>query len=142
MVHTGNLWEQMDGMLFIRSSRWYNEQGPIIDLTNKFLDEKRPSEADSIRQEGAGYIAVKQTFLMLDIVRQAVENVGAENFNTQALFDAANSWSYSLYGIEDFNSFTETKRFSQNYYAVYEARAAEKDIFRLHDEWLPQVTEP
>ena len=142
MVHTGNLWEQIDGMLFIRSSRWYNEQGPIVDLINQFLDEKRSGEADEIRQAGCGYIAVKQIFLMLQIVKETVEAVGAENFSSQALFDAASSWSYSLYGIDDFNSFSETKRFSQNYYAVYEARAAEKDLFRVHDDWLPQVTEP
>ena len=113
-----------------------------MDLTNQFLDEKRPGEADEIRQAGCGYIAVKQIFLMLQIVKETVEAVGAENFSSQALFDTASSWSYSLYGIDDFNSFSETKRFSQNYYAVYEARAAEKDLFRMHEDWLPQVTEP
>ncbi len=79
---------------------------------------------------------------MLDIVRKAVEAVGAENFDSQALYDAATSWTYEYEGISDFNSFDENKRIAQNYYAVYELDAAEEDIFRVHKDWLPQVTSP
>jgi len=142
MMHRGDLWDEFDETLFVRSSRWYNEQGPIVDLYNASLDAKGPEKAQSIRQEGCGYIAYKQIYLMLDIVRQAVETVGPENFSTQALYDAATSWSFSVDGIDDFNSFDESKRISQNYYAIYEATAADMDLHRRHDEWLPQVVTP
>jgi hypothetical protein len=143
LVDRADLWDDVDGALFIRSSRWYNETGPIIDIINQMLDERHsPSEAEKLKGEGCAYIAAKQAYLMLDIIGNAVEAVGAENVDSQAIFNAATSWTFSYEGIEDFNSFDETKRIAQNYYAIYEIKAAEKDIFRAHGEWLPQVTAP
>jgi len=137
------LWERIDGMLFLKSSRWYNETGEIIDISNQLLGENHSvDEAARIRRQGTGYNATKQAYLMCDIIREAVEQVGAENFDSDALFDAATNWEFSLDGLPDFNNFSPTKRISQNYYAVYEARASEESIFRLHDDWLPQVTSP
>jgi len=143
LIGEAGLWEEADGTLFLRSSRWYNETGEFIDITNQLLSENHsPKEIEEIRSQGCGYIAVKNTYLMLDIVRKAVEAVGAENFDSQALYDAATSWTYEYEGISDFNSFDENKRIAQNYYAVYELDAAEEDIFRVHKDWLPQVTSP
>ncbi len=143
LVDRSDLWDEADGSLFIRSSRWYNETGPIVDITNQLLDEKHsPSEAEKFKGEGCGYIAVKQVYLMLDVIREAVESVGADNVDSQAIYDAATSWVYSYEDVDDFNSFTPTKRIAQNYYAVYEIKAAEEDIFRAHEEWLPQVVAP
>ena len=76
------------------------------------------------------------------LVKKAVEEVGAENFNSDVLYNAAVSWSYEYEGIPDFSNFTKTKRISQNYYAVYEIDADQQDIFRAHDEWIPQITSP
>ncbi|MFO8102360.1 MAG: ABC transporter substrate-binding protein [Dehalococcoidia bacterium] len=138
-----DLWEQADGSLFIRSSRWYNETGEMIDVTNQLLEEKYFAEkAEDILSQGCTYIGTKHAYLMLDIVRQAVEEAGAENFDSAALYDAAISWSYEYENIPDFASFDEEKRISQNYYAIYEARASGKDIYRVHDEWLPFVDSP
>ncbi|MFO8009600.1 MAG: hypothetical protein R6U89_02195, partial [Dehalococcoidia bacterium] len=111
-------------------------------LTNELLETKHSaSEAEQFKREGCGYIAAKQIYLMLDIVREAVDDVGPENFDTQALYDAATSWVYEHEGIEDFNNFSETKRIAQNYYAIYRVVGAEKDLQRV-SEWLPEVTEP
>ena len=43
--------------------------------------------------------------------------------------------------MQDFCSFNETKRMSQNYYAIYEASGTDKTINRISD-WMYQVTEP
>ena len=138
-----DLWEEVDGALFIRSSRWYNESGSIIDLTNRLLDEYHPAQdAASIRGQGCGYISVKHHYLMLDIVRKAIEASGPENFDSRALYDAATAWSFEYEGIPDFDTFDQTKRIAQNYYAVYEAKADQENIIRSHTEWLPQVTSP
>lgn len=135
------LWEEIDGMYFLRSSRWYNESGPIIDITNQLLDAKHsPQEAEEIRQQGVGYIASKQIYLMLDILKQAVENVGAENFNSQALYKAATEWQFGYEGIPVFHSFTETERIPTHFYAVYEANGNEQGVFRAHEEWIPKIT--
>lgn len=140
-ISDSELWDETDGALFLRSSRWYNETGMIIDITNQLLEERHSvDEASEIREQGCGYIATKQFYMMLDIVRETVERVGAENFSSEELYATAINWKFGLDGMVDFNSFTPTKRISQNYYAVYEGRVSDQDIFRVHDDWIPQVT--
>ncbi|MFO8101318.1 MAG: ABC transporter substrate-binding protein [Dehalococcoidia bacterium] len=137
------LWDEVDGSLFLRSSRWYNETGEIIDLTNQLLDEKHSeSEAKAYRQQGCTYISIKNLYIMLDIVKETVERYGAENFNSETLYETATSWQFEYDGIPDFNNFTETKRIAQNYYAVYEASAAVENIVRAHEDWIPEVESP
>ncbi len=134
------LWNDIDGSLFIRSSRWYNESGPIIDIINQFIDDKYSDQmAAEIRKQGVPYLGFRQCYLVLDVVKKAVEEVGAEKFDSQALYDAAVSWKYDYEGIPGFHSFDENERTSSHYYAIYEANGEEKDIFRVHDEWLPEV---
>ncbi len=142
MIDEQDLWDDIDGMYFSRSSRWYNERGSIIDLSNKLLTEKHPDIAEQTRRNGSGYIAGKQLFLLLEIIKETVEAVGTENFDSQSLFDTATSFSFALDETEDFASFNEDKRYVQNYYAIYEARASEKDIFRADTEWIEQVYSP
>jgi hypothetical protein len=151
MIDKGDLWGTIDGTMMILSSGWYNEDGSIVDLTNKLLDEKHPGqEGEDIRNNGVGYRAVKQAYMMCEIIRETVERVGAENFGSEALVNTANSWSFEYKGIEDFNNFTETKRFSQNYYGIYEIVVPENDesgsswqyITRIDPEWIPEVTAP
>ena len=140
IVGDSDLWNEMDGSLFLRSSRWYNETGMIIDITNSLLEQRHSlSEANEIRRQGCGYIATKQFYMMLDIVRETVERVGAEEFSSDELYNTAINWQFELDGVSDFNNFTPTKRISQNYYAVYEGRASEENIFRIDEEWIPQV---
>ncbi len=145
-IGNSGLWDEIDGALFIRSSRWYNETGEIIDLTNQLLDEKHSeSEAAAFREQGCTYISIKNLYIMLDIVRKAVEEVGAEAFKSnpsEQLYNAAISWEFEYEGIPDFNSFDKTKRIAQNYYAVYVADGSKQDIFRAHEDWLPQVDSP
>ena len=142
MIDQMEQWDEMDGMLFTRSSRWYNEEGPIIDLTNKVLNEKHPDIADETRRTGSGYISAQQIVFMLEIIKQAVEAVGPENFNSQSLYDATTSFSYTLDGVDNFASFDETKRYAQNYYGIYEARVEGENLFRSDPEWLEQVFTP
>ena len=90
---------------------------------------------------GVGYLAVNGAVTLLEIIADAVEAVGPENFNSQALYDAAESFSHTVDGIE-MDSFAPTKRTSLNYIGLYEARAAKKDIIRAIPEWYPIVYEP
>ena len=141
-IDKAELWDEIDGMLFTRSSRWYNEESMIIDLTNRLLEENRPDDAESIRRMGSGYISQQQIYLLLQIIKDAVEEVGAENVDPQAIYDAATSFSFTLDDVEDFASFDETKRYAQNYYAIYEARDEGENLFRVDPEWLEQVLTP
>jgi len=143
LITRSNLWDEIDGSYFIRSSRWYNETGPIIDIINHLLDTKHSeAEANAMRAEGCGYLGAKQEYLILDIIRETAERYGPENINAQTIYETAIDWSFAYEGLEDFNNFNETKRISQNYYAVYEASAADQTLYRAHTEWLPQVEAP
>ncbi len=142
MIDQTEQWDEIDGMFFTRSSRWYNEESVIADLTNKVLNEKHPGDAEEIRRTGSGYISSQQIYFMLDIIRQAVEAVGPDNFDSQALYNAATSFSYTLDGVENFSSFDETKRYAQNYYGIYEARADGENLFRADPVWREQIFVP
>ena len=82
-------------------------------------------------------------------VRETIERVGAESFSRASLVQTANSWALQAQGLDDFNDFTDTKRFSQNYYGIYEIQVPEDEsmpswqyIIRVDPEWLPSVNKP
>ena len=141
MVYDADLWDDLDGMIVVRTNRWWNEEGELIDLTKKLLYENHPDTAEQIMRDGNGYLGTQQILVMLELIADAAEAVGTENLNSQAVFDAAKSFSLTIDGIE-LNSFNETKRTSLNYFKVYEARVAEEDLFSLSPEWIPVVREP
>lgn len=141
-IDNAGLWNEIDGSLFIRSSQWFNEKGAIIDLANQLLIENHPDTAEETRRVGSGYLSIQQEYMMLEIIRNAVETVGPENFDSQALYNAATSFSFSLGGIKEFATFDENKRCVQNYYGIYEVDAAQKDLFRVDPKWYEQVFSP
>lgn len=141
LISDANLWDEIDGMLFIRSTAWWNEDADLVSLSKRLLFEKHPEDAEDIMRSGVGYLSQVNINVMIDIVRQAVMEVGAEALDSEALYETAQSYSRMIDGIERF-SFGESKRWANNYFAPYVARADERDIFRLTDEWLPAVTEP
>ena len=89
---------------------------------------------------GNGYISVTPIYSMLEIIADAVENVGPDNFDSGALYQAAKSFNMT---IDDFTfSFDETRRTAVDHLAMYEIRADEKDVFRYNDEWVTIVESP
>lgn len=142
LIDDANMWDEIDEMLFIKASRWWNDEGELIDQTKKILFEKHPDSAEGIMRQGVGYIAMENLFMVVDIIAGAVEAVGPENFDSETLYEAAQSYAPTIDGIEGFWSFGAAKRYANNYQAMYEARAADKTVFRLHTEWLPLAMEP
>jgi len=142
LVDDANLWDELDGMLFIRASRWWNEEDEEVNLAKKLLYENHAGEADAIIRSGSGYLGgVVKAYMMLEIVSDAVEAVGPEGFDSQALYNAAESFSLITDGLVK-ESFSETIRASTNYLGMYELRMGEKDCFRVDPDWLPIVNEP
>ncbi len=142
MITEAELWEEIDGMLFIATSLWWNDEEELVNLNKELLYENHPDEAEEFIQAGAGYMSASVVFYpMIDIIAQAVEAVGAENFTSQALYDAAISYSLEVDGIER-SGFTETKRYALSNYRIYRASAAGKDIIRADENWIPHLVEP
>ena len=48
IIDQGDYWDEIDGMLFIRGSRWWTEEGFLIDLTKQILFDNHSNEAEEI----------------------------------------------------------------------------------------------
>ena len=141
MVDDAELWDEIDGMLFLKFSRWWNEECEIVNLAKQLLYENHPDEAEKIISSGVGYLAMNQMYAVLSIIADAAEVVGPQNLDSQALYDTATSFILTTDGVQRL-SCGEEKRDAVDAYAMYEARATEEDIFRLHDEWYPTARNP
>ncbi len=141
MIDKGEYWDEIAGMLFIRGSRWWTEEGVIIDLTKELLNSNHNDSTESIMRSGVGYLATSCLYQLMQIIKNAAEEVGAENLNSQAVYDAAVNYVEDLDGVDRY-SFNESKRCSTNYYVIYEADGEKKNLYRADPDWLPLITEP
>ena len=91
-------------------------------------------------RQGTGYLSIHVPYQMMNIIARSAKEAGLQNLDFTALYDAAQSYSMLIDGVERF-SFDESKRYAMNYYAVYEARMSGEDLFRISD-WIPAVLEP
>ncbi len=150
MIDASGLWEEADGTLIILAAGWYNdEDDPTVEMINGLLaNNYSDTTITEILTNGAAYRTALRAHMICDIIRETVEQVGAENFSSEALVETAKSWSFTYGDIEDFSNFTETKRFSQNYYAIYEYDVDSSNprtweyVVRADPDWIPQVTAP
>ena len=150
MIDKMNLWDDFNGMLLILAAGWYNDgTDPTIQLINSLLEENHNQEKIvDILTTGAAYRAALRMYMICDIIRKTVDRVGAEDFSTEALVETAKSWTFKYSDIEDYSNFTETKRFSQNYYGIYQIEVDEANpnsweyIQRLDPQWIHQVVSP
>ncbi len=151
MIDRSNAWEHVDGMLLMLSAGWYNDENdPTTQMINSLFEEKNYSEEKiaDILTNGTAYRTIIRIHMMCDIIKQTVERVGAENFSTEVLVETAKSWSFKYGDIEDFSNFTETKRFSQNYYAIYKFDVDQSNpnsweyVTRVAPDLIPQIIEP
>lgn len=142
MIDDAAIWDEMDESLFIRSSRWWNEEGTLIDLANQLVRENHPDEAESIIRNGCGYLAVNNAYQVVECIRQAVEMAGGpEYFTSDILYEATENMSLVIDGVPRY-SFDTDKRTAVDSLGIYKIDAAEKEIFRADPDWLPVRYEP
>lgn len=130
-------WAGVDGMLATSPTRWWTEtQSPIVTLARQLLQANHRDEFNKVVYSGIGYIGgFQQTYAFFDILKAAIEDVGAENFNGQAFYEAAIHFSNQWPTYERWK-FTETRRYTWDYVGIYEWSAAAQDIVRKVDPWL------
>ncbi|NQT73917.1 MAG: ABC transporter substrate-binding protein [Chloroflexi bacterium] len=141
MIDEAGLWDEIDGMLVAAPTSYWNEEDEMITLTKQLLNEYHPDEAEKIMRMGWTYISMSSLYTTLDIIARAAESTGPENFDSQALFEAASSYSLTVEGVPRY-SYNETKRYPNNYYGIYEAQSAQEDLLRIDPELRYHVTEP
>jgi hypothetical protein len=136
-------WEALDGTL-TADSRGFIEDDSVTELTRELLYMYHPDNAADIEYQGVGYAGgFAQHYFFLDILRTAVENVGAENFDTQAYYDTAISFATTYEGCPEY-SFVGygmvNKRYARHYEKIYEWRAELGDMVSITD-WQPVIEE-
>lgn len=139
-VDQADLWEELEGTLFARTSLWWTDEGEVMDFVKDLLHQYHPENADDIRREGVAYVTGQHMYLMFQIIRETVDAVGVEGFSSKAIYDTALTFSTTMDGAP--HSFNESKRTSADVLAIYEIRAEQKDLYRADPGWVPIVEEP
>ena len=107
----------------------------------ELLFRYRADEAEGIMRRGSGYGAVDMALQILQVIANAVEAVGPENFDSDVLYNSAISYSRTVDG-EIWASFSETKRASVDRIPIYKADGAAKDLYMVSDGPIPVVHGP
>ncbi|MFC2027954.1 hypothetical protein ACFLU3_04635 [Chloroflexota bacterium] len=142
LIDEADTWDEIDGMRIIMPNSWWNEESEIVDLAKELLERYHPGELKEMMRTSVGYLTVNSVYIMFELIRKTVEEVGPENFSSQALYNAANDFSLMMDGRET-DSFNENKHLSRNWFAIYEFDAEERDLIRVNpDEWLDVLLEP
>ena len=134
-------WEGVDGLLTLEVCRQLGEPYRMVELAEELLDRYRPNEAEDLIDTGNGYTSgVANVYAIFLILQKAIEEVGAENFDGQAYYDAAVDFEVEYEGYPRWY-FTDTDRSLVHHLAVYEWSAAAEDLVRRSD-WLSLVPVP
>jgi len=134
-------WDALDGSLTANTSLLWNESFAMVDLMNQLLYQYRPEEAEDIIYTGIGYVgAGHQVIAIFEILRQAIEEVGAENFDGQAFYNAALKYETTSPIWEGYPewSFSETKRYLVDHIVIDKFDAEAQEVVRI-TEWLPII---
>ena len=131
----------MDGTLTTNSSPIWGEPFPIVDLATKLLYRYRPGQAEEIIHANSSYVGgCHQSVAIFQVLQAAIEEVGAENFDGQAFYNAATRYRTSGPMWEGYPgwAFGETKRHLVDHCLIYEFDTAAQKLVRLSD-WLPST---
>lgn len=131
-------WDRLDGTLTTHPSLWWGEPNWIVELCEETLHKYHPAEEEEVIHSGIGYIgSFEQYYAFFEILKAAIEAVGAENFSGQAFYDTAITYTGTWEGFEPWG-FTATKRYTWNATIVWEWDKDVEDLVRASD-WLALV---
>jgi len=130
-------WDKLDGTVCYIGNRWFGEPYPIPELADELLRKYHsPSKAEEIKRGGLAY-GIGQHLPLLEALRQAVAEVGPRNLDGQAVYNSLIKFEMQPEGEAKW-SYGETKRWLEDYVAVYKWSADVQDLVRLSD-WLPAL---
>jgi len=134
-------YEALDGTLTSNSYAFWSDDTPIVSLAKELLDRYRPGQAEEIIYAGLAYVGgIGNLAATFQILQNAIEKVGAENFDGQAYYDAAVKYRIGGPLFEGYPEwgFSEPKRYLVDHLLIQEFSAEDEDIVSLSD-WLPLV---
>ena len=129
-------WENLDGYITTMTAPWFDEDNAAVAFIKEVISRYHPGKSPE-DMDGAYHGSLLLMYSMFEVLRQAVEKVGIENYDGQAFCDAAVKYSLQMEGFPQCY-FTDTVRYLVHQCAIYRWSAEEKRLVRLTD-WLPFV---
>ena len=115
------------------------EMLPMVDkVLIQYYDE---DDVKTIKEAGRSYGASASYYMMCEIIKIAAEKVGPQHINSEAIYDVAQNYEYTLDNGLDYVNWSPTKRTGINYCIISEADAELKTLLTVSD-WLPVIHEP
>lgn len=142
MLIPGAGWEAVDGMLIISAIRGWKENSVEVELAREVLERYHGTSEfeEDMQYGGQQYVGPFQGwFGVLEVIKEAVESVGAEKFSNQALYDTAVQFSTEVSG--NGWTWTETKRTNWTGLGISKLDADSEQIVRIAPEWQPAITD-
>ncbi len=136
-------YEALDGTLAPNMSLMWNEETAIVDLAKELLYRYHPGDADEAIYAGLAYVGgMHQLVAIFHLIEQAIAEVGAENFNSQAFYDVAVEYKTGGPMWEGYPEwgFSETKRYLADHVAIYKFDAEVEDLVWVGG-WLDLLLE-
>ena len=135
-------WDAIDGTIVSLLNGWWTDDFEMPNLANQVVNEYRSDELDAMRWAGVSYFGgFMQSYITVSILAEAINSVGPENFNSQVLYDTAESFSMTPGGGALWD-FSPTKRSVPNAFGIYECSAEAEDLVRLDPDWQTLIYEP
>ncbi len=133
--------KEMDGALIGQTWPLWVHPAPIVDYLKDLAYENYPADkAESLIYGNCGWISGgAQAYLLVECLREAIEAVGAENFDGQAFYNTAINFSPDLPGFEEMG-WAPGERRIYRYIGMYEYSYAEGDFIVLKD-WVRVIEE-
>ena len=136
------LWDAIDGSFFaLPAPYWHEEDAAVVTLARNLLTEYHgEGELPNQILSGNTYLGiVHQVYGLIEIIRQAVDSAGGENFSQEVLYDTLVSFAIDYGEAYEPWSFSETDRFSYDHLVMYRADAAQQTLVRVDPEWIPII---
>ncbi len=141
LLSEANAWGAVDGMLFIYTGGWWHEEDELIIIQEQMLDMYHPNDKEKIIAKGSGYGAVGPYLMLCDIIAKTVEKTGPEGFDSEILYQTAQTWSYPLKAREDY-TYGPEKRYMINDLCILEANGEQETLVRNDPAYYSILTEP
>ncbi|NQT74628.1 MAG: ABC transporter substrate-binding protein [Chloroflexi bacterium] len=144
LISQSDLWDEVNGTLFIMAASWWGQGAEeTFPMTGKLFSQYYPDEDDvkSIKEAGRSYGASASYYMMCEIIKLAAERVGPQHINSEAIYDAAQNYEYTLDNGLVYMNWSPTKRNGVNYCVISEADEELKTLLTASD-WLAIVQKP
>ena len=130
-------YEPIDGSVFGAAVGWWSDTFPVSNLLKELLHKYHPGEEETVRESQTYLAGGIQNYFCLQLIRAAITEAGAENFDGQALYNTAVNFKITFEGYAEWG-FSATKRTCLDRIRVFKASAEAQD-FVVASDWLPVV---